>query len=59
MRHPLVRSIIAATALALWIVLTFVLDLRSGWTHLPLVAGVLFTVGTIVAVDETRGDRGT
>ena len=43
-----------AACLALWIVLTFVMDLRTGWTHLPLVAAVLLGVRAIVAGDAER-----
>lgn len=40
--------------LALWIVLTFVMDLRTGWTHVVLVAAVLLAVRAIVAGDAER-----
>ncbi len=40
--------------LALWIVLTFVMDLRTGWTHVALVAAVLLAVRAIVAGDAER-----
>jgi hypothetical protein len=40
--------------LGLWIVLTFVMDLRTGWTHLALVAAVLLAVRAIVAGDAQR-----
>jgi hypothetical protein len=43
-----------AACLALWILLTFVMDLRTGWTHLALVAGVLLAVRAIVTGDAER-----
>ena len=43
-----------ALCLALWIILTFVMDLRTGWTHVALVAAVLLAVRVIVAADAER-----
>jgi len=40
--------------LAIWIVLTFAMDLRTGWTHVALVAAVLLAVRAIVAGDAER-----
>ncbi len=57
MRHPLVLFGTAAASVAVWIVLTFVMDLRSGWTHVPFVAAVLLVVGGIVSADERRADH--
>lgn len=48
MRSPGMLALAAVLAIALWIVLTFVMTLRSGWTHLALVAGVLLIVVSIV-----------
>ncbi len=48
MRSPRILALAAALAIALWIVLSFVLTLRTGWTHLALVAGVLLIVMSIV-----------
>ncbi len=48
MRSPGMLALAAALAIALWIVLTFVMTLRTGWTHLALVAGVLLIVVSIV-----------
>lgn len=56
MRHPFLLFGLAVACIAAWIVLTFALDLRSGWTHVPLVGGVLLVVGGIVAADERRAD---
>jgi hypothetical protein len=44
MRKPTVLLLASVVAVAGWIVLTFVLDLRSGWTHVALVIGVLLAV---------------
>jgi uncharacterized membrane protein len=40
--------------LALWVVLTFMMDLQTGWTHVALVAAVLLAVRAIVAGDAER-----
>ncbi len=56
MRNPvLVLLAAAAGSLVLWVILTFLMDLRSGWTHLPLAVGVLLIVIGIVESDERRG----
>ncbi len=51
-------TLIAVLCLAAWVVLAFVVALRSGWVHLTLVAGVLLIVRAIVAADEERAARG-
>lgn len=48
MRSPRMLALAAALAIALWVVLTFIMTLRTGWTHLALVAGVLLIVVSIV-----------
>ncbi len=55
MRNPVLVLLAAAGCLGLWVVLTFLMDLRSGWTHLPLAVGVLLIVIGIVERDERRG----
>jgi len=40
--------IVAVTMLALWIVLTFVAAIPSGWVHIPLGVGVVFIARGIV-----------
>ena len=53
MRNPTVLLLASVVAVAGWIVLTFVLDLRSGWTHVALVIGVLLAVvGIVEGVDR-------
>ncbi len=39
---------LALVALVIWVVLTLVLGVRSGWAHLPLVIGVLILAKAIV-----------
>lgn len=55
MRNPILVLLAAGASLVLWVVLTFLMDLRSGWTHLPLAVGVMLTVIGIVESDERRG----
>ena len=55
MRNPVLVLVAAAGSLVLWVVLTFLMDLRSGWTHLPLAVGVVLIVIGIVESDERRG----
>ena len=55
MHNPVLVLLAAAGSLVLWIVLTFLMDLRSGWTHLPLAVGVVLIVIGIVESDERRG----
>ena len=55
MRNPVLILLAAAGSLVLWVVLTFLMDLRSGWTHLPLAVSVLLIVIGIVESDERRG----
>ncbi|MBI3983294.1 MAG: hypothetical protein HY337_10290 [Gemmatimonadetes bacterium] len=49
--------IAAVTALALWIVLVFVVAWPSGWSHALLAVGVVLLVKAIVEADDRR--RGT
>ncbi len=44
----------AALSLVIWIVLTFILALPSGWVHAPLIVAVLLIVRAIVV--EKPGD---
>ncbi|MCH7874769.1 MAG: hypothetical protein IH965_05670 [Gemmatimonadetes bacterium] len=55
MRNPVLVLLAAAGSLVLWVVLTFLMDLRSGWTHLPLAVAVVLIVIGIVESDERRG----
>lgn len=57
MRNPVLVLVAAAGSLVLWVVLTFLMDLRSGWTHLPLAVGVVLIVIGIVESDERRGRK--
>lgn len=44
--------------LALWMVLAFVLDLRTGWVHVPLGGAVaLFTAAVVVSDDRASPDK--
>ena len=54
MRSPVMLALAAALAIALWIVLTFVMTLRTGWTHLLLVAGVLLIVVSVVELVDSK-----
>lgn len=38
----------AVAALALWVVLAFLVRIPSGWVHLPLAVGVLLLVRRVV-----------
>ncbi len=55
MRNPVLVLLAAAGSLVLWVVLTFLMDLRSGWTHLPLAVGVRLIVVGLEERDERRG----
>ena len=55
MRNPILVLLAAGASLVLWVVLTFLMDLRSGWTHVPLAVGVMLIVIGIMESDERRG----
>jgi hypothetical protein len=45
-------GIVAILCFLVWIVLTFVMALPTGWVHVPLIVGVLATVKAIVDQSE-------
>lgn len=52
MRTPATLFALAALAFGVWVVLTFVIALRSGWTHVALVGGVLLVVAGIAETTD-------
>ena len=45
--------VFAVICLVAWAGLAFVLQIASGWIHLPLIAGTLLLVRAIADVDES------
>lgn len=54
MRQSRWLALAAATCLAVWIVLAFVVAVPSGWVHALLAVGVLVLVRAIVSADAER-----
>ncbi|HEX9728169.1 MAG TPA: hypothetical protein VGA37_06680 [Gemmatimonadales bacterium] len=58
MRNPIVLFLAACICGVAWVTLTFIADLHTGWTHVPLVLAVALVVVGIVEADARRDAGG-